>query len=106
MKPDPEMVAVLCAGLEAMNFIETASRGNWRRFGKFRFPEGDAYYVTPEGELWYSELYRTTPGREETGPFRDRVFEAGMKARKPAMLDPDAALDELTGGSDGHDRRS
>lgn len=104
---------VLCAGLLAQDFRETASRGEWRRFGKFRFfaaGKGEAYYVMPDGKLYFSHLHETEPGQDEvTGKILDNIFDVGCvackkdvnafsAARIKARLNADKMLDELGAG--------
>lgn len=108
MKDDPALAAVLCAGLEAQGFIETAARGDWRRWARWGCEGGEAYYVKPDGTLWFSAIRFTDPDHEVQGPILDRTFDAGCE-RKPtrqrsALVDADSALDELTGGSSVHKR--
>lgn len=120
---DPEMVAILAAGLEAQDWRETASiSADWRRFGKFG--RGAMYVILHDckvapgplhlkaGELWFSDLHLLTPQVEVVGPILDQVFDAGCKAqpafgrgrteqnRRSVSIDADKALDELIGGSE------
>lgn len=118
MKNDPEMVEILSLGLVAMEYVQTASKGDWKRFGKFRYwdreGEGDAYYILPDGKLWYSILRVTMPEVDVTGqPLYQRIFYAGCAAATSdpnlhaalkisqriaeKKIDADAALRELTG---------
>ncbi len=101
------MVALLAAGLEAQGFVETACGygQGFRRFGKFGRAgmQGEAYYVQPDGTLWFSALHITEPDLKVEGPILEQIFEAGCRAIRPAegrrisrpLLNPDAALDEL-----------
>ena len=110
LQTDPEMVSILCAGLLSQGFVETACGygQGFRRFGKFGRAgmTGEAYYVQPDGSLWFSALHFTEPDHRVTGPILDRIFEAGCEAQADVKallrrreLDADRALDELIGGS-------
>ena len=127
----------LALGLWALDFVETASKGPWRRFAKFGRAgmEGEAYYVitgpvqnpnlTPDctpDELWYSPVRITQPvilvgSPVKESPIFEQIWQAGYKAHqlyqekgsklgpdpwKKIKIDPDAALDELIGGSNGN----
>jgi hypothetical protein len=98
--PDPSLVAVLCAGLEALDYRRTAPspEGDWIRYAKFGRP---AYYIMPDASLWWSEIRYTDPRAPETGPFLDLIFDAGFKVSggRGVRLDADVMLDDLTGGS-------
>lgn len=91
----------LCLGLWALDYIETATGGPWRRFAKFGRAqmEGSAYYVM-EGEwkpyisprmalpdeLWYSPIRFTVPevfigsATEAGQPIFEQFWQAGWKA--------------------------
>ena len=129
----------LALGLWALDFVETASKGPWRRFAKFGRAgmEGEAYYVIqasytnwpnePEkfarpDELWHSPVRITEPvslvgSPVQESPIFEQIWQAGWKAHqlyqekgsklgpdpwKKVKIDPDAALDELIGGSNGN----
>ena len=128
----------LALGLWALDFVETASKGPWRRFAKFGRAgmEGEAYYVILEGkdpagevrlqpgQLWFSSIRVTEPMQLVGDPTSDskifeQVWQAGYRAhqlnsmseamdaadtlqRRKSRIDPDAALNELIGGSDGN----
>lgn len=91
--------ARLVAGLEAQGWVETASHGAWRRFGKFG---RGAMYVRPAAvdfavaaELWFSELCFTEPDFKVVGPIYIRVLEAGDKKLAEDRPDTEALLIEL-----------
>lgn len=123
----------LALGLWALDFVETASKGPWRRFAKFGRAgmEGEAYYVmtgsytnwpNEEGkfahpdELWHSSIRITepvnfvgSPTSALSHPIFEQIWQAGWKAHqlgpdpwKKVKIDPDAALNELIGGSNGN----
>lgn len=89
-----DLASVLRAGLEAMDYRLTASRGDWTRMGKFG---RGAYYILRDGSMWYSPLHQFYPQVEVTGPFLDNVFDAGCAAQetRPARLNSDQLLEEL-----------
>lgn len=96
----------LAAGLEALEWRETATRGDWRRFGKFGL-SGGARYIW-KGELWHSPLHIFEPDVKVVGPMLDNVLEAGDKQLAQERPDTQALLIELlysskqpNGGSSG-----
>ena len=130
----------LALGLWALDFIETASKGPWRRFAKFGRAgiAGEAYYVisgewvrpglqtAKPDDLWVSTIRETEPlafvgNSVNFFPIFEQFWQAGWKAHLLSLsndpnafaaakvsariaarkIDPDAALDELIGGSDG-----
>ena len=132
----------LALGLWALDFVETASKGPWRRFAKFGRAgmEGEAYYVmagrwrlanslnaAAPDELWHSPIRITEPvnfvgsaTNVLSGPIFEQIWQAGYRAyqlnsmseamdaadtlqRRKSKIDPDAALDELIGGSNGNE---
>lgn len=92
----------LCLGLWALDFVETAAKGSWRRFAKFGRAgmEGEAYYVitgtvhnpdlTPDcqpDELWYSPIRVTQPvvlvgSATKESPIFEQFWQAGWKAHQ------------------------
>lgn len=90
--PSPEQR--LCAGLEALDWRETAAHGPWRRFGKFGL-HGGAMYVLEDGGLWFSALHTMEPGFEVQGPIARNILAAGDKALGEARMDTEAMLIEL-----------
>ncbi len=104
MKPDPELADALCLGLLAQGFVRTASRGDWRRFGKFRHADagGIAYYVLPSGDLWWGSLHLTEPKHLVSGPILEQILTLGLRAERPVdgwaerpVLCADTLLKEL-----------
>ena len=94
----PTLEERLVAGLEATDWRETASRGPWRRWGKFGL-HGGAMYVLPRdtagNQLWYSPLCETQPRHPVAGPILTNILAAGDKALADRRLDTEGMLIEL-----------
>lgn len=91
----------LAAGLEAQDWQETASRGPWRRFGKFGRGAMYVHALAWGGwhcsthHLWFSELHETTPKWPVVGPILDQILTAGDKQLAQERIDTEALLIEL-----------
>jgi hypothetical protein len=99
----PTLQERLAAGLEAMDWRETAAKGPWDRWGKFGY-HGGAYYILWPGPdtasmlepaLWYSPLAETTPKHPVKGPILSNILAAGDKALGQRRIDTEALIIEL-----------
>jgi hypothetical protein len=95
----PSLEQRLAAGLEAFDWIETSSRGSWRRFAKFGRGAMYVWIADKAPALWFSDIAEMEPKFPVVGPHLDQILAAGDKwiklDQEAAGVDTTALLVEL-----------